>query len=101
MRTHLKQYQAMSILIGCALAASAWIEVAQAAAVRAPNRTVASEFIVAKPGEPDEVRAKRSRRHGKEIRPAGTAVRKDNAAATSPAPGTPPPINATAIAQSQ
>lgn len=90
MRTHLKQYQALSIAIGCALAASAWMQSAQAAAVRAPNRTVASKFIVAKPGEPDEVRANRSRRQSRTVTTSGAAVKNDVAAATAPpAPSAP------------
>lgn len=90
MRTHFQQHQARSIFICCALAASAWMDLAQAAAVRAPNRTVASQFIVVKPGEPDEVRANRARRQSREVAASATAIKTDSVAVTTPpAPGAP------------
>ena len=63
MQYHFKRRKATSALIICFLTAYAWTDLAYAAKVAAPRRPVASESIVAMPGEPEEARRRWSKKH--------------------------------------
>ncbi|MDC8758284.1 hypothetical protein [Janthinobacterium fluminis] len=68
MRFYLPRRRAIPAYAACTLALIGWMELARAATVAPPRRPVASQTIVAKPGEPAEMRARLTKKQSNAIR---------------------------------